>query len=90
VALGGWVRRWRVGAAATPCGGLAFAAYPGFVLVLARDLADLLAAALLLAGILALDRQRPVLAAATLTLAGLTRESTLILPLALGSCGPLM
>jgi hypothetical protein len=63
--------------------GLAFAAYPGFVLVLARDLADLLAAALLLAGILALDRQRPVVAAATLTLAGLTRESTLILPLAL-------
>ena len=43
--------------------GLAAVAYPGFVLVLARDLADLLAAALLLAGILALDRQRPVLAA---------------------------
>lgn len=63
--------------------GLAFVAYPGFVLVLARDLADLLAAALLLAGILALDRQRPVLAAATLTLAGLTRESTLVVPLAL-------
>jgi hypothetical protein len=63
--------------------GLAFAAYPGFVLVIARDLADLLAAALLLAGILALDRQRPVLAAATLTLAGLTRESALVLPLAL-------
>jgi hypothetical protein len=63
--------------------GLAFAAYPGFVLVLARDLAELLAAVLLLAGILALDRQRPVLAAATLTLAGLTRESTLVMPLAL-------
>jgi hypothetical protein len=63
--------------------GLAVAAYPGFVLVIARDLADLVAAALLLAGILALDRQRPALAAATLTLAGLTRESTLILPLAL-------
>ena len=43
--------------------GLAFAAYPGFVLVLARELAGLLAAALLLAGILALDRQRPLLAA---------------------------
>jgi hypothetical protein len=65
--------------------GLAFAAYPGFVLVIARDLADLLAAALLLAGILALDRQRPVLAAAALTLAGLTRESTLVLPLALAA-----
>jgi hypothetical protein len=63
--------------------GLAFAAYPGFVLVIARDLADLLAAVLLLAGILALDRQRPILAAAALTLAGLTRESTLVLPLAL-------
>jgi hypothetical protein len=63
--------------------GLAFAAYPGFVLVIARDLADLLAATLLLAGILALDHQRPVLAAAALTLAGLTRESTLILPLAI-------
>jgi hypothetical protein len=63
--------------------GLAFAAYPGFVLVIARDLADLLAAALLLAGILALDHQRPALAAATLTLAGLTRESTLVMPLAL-------
>jgi hypothetical protein len=63
--------------------GLAFAAYPGFVLVLARDLADLLAAALLLAGVLALDHRRPVLAAATLTLAGLTRESTLVLPVAL-------
>jgi hypothetical protein len=63
--------------------GLALAAYPGFVLVIARDLADLLAAALLLAGLLALDHQRPLLAAASLTLAGLTRESTLILPLAL-------
>ena len=63
--------------------GLAVAAYPGFVLVLARDLAELVAAALLLAGVLALDRQRPVLAAAVLTLAGLTRESTLVLPLAL-------
>jgi hypothetical protein len=63
--------------------GLAFAAYPGFVLVIARDLADLLAAALLLAGILALDGQWPILAAAALTLAGLTRESTLVVPLAL-------
>jgi hypothetical protein len=63
--------------------GLAFAAYPGFVLVIARDLAEVLAAVLLLAGILALDHQRPALAAAALTLAGLTRESTLILPLAL-------
>jgi hypothetical protein len=63
--------------------GLALAAYPGFVLVIARDLADMLAAALLVAGILALDRQRPALAAAALTLAGLTRESTLIVPLAL-------
>jgi hypothetical protein len=63
--------------------GLAFAAYPGFVLVIARDLADLLAAALLLAGLLALDRQRPILAAASLTVAGLTRESTLVVPLAL-------
>jgi hypothetical protein len=63
--------------------GLAFSAYPGFVLVLARDLADLVAAVLLLAGILAFDRQRPLLAAAALTLAGLTRESTLVLPLAL-------
>jgi hypothetical protein len=63
--------------------GLAVAAYPGFVLVLARDLADLVAAALLLVGILALDRQRPVVAAAALTLAGLTRESTLVVPLAL-------
>jgi hypothetical protein len=65
--------------------GLAFAAYPGFVLVIARDLAEVLAAALLLAGILALDRQRPALAAVTLTLAGLTRESTLIVPLALAA-----
>jgi hypothetical protein len=59
------------------------AAYPGFVLVIARDLADVVAAALLLAGLLALDHQRPLVAAASLTLAGLTRESTLILPLAL-------
>jgi hypothetical protein len=65
--------------------GLAFAAYPGFVLVIARDLADALAAALLLAGILALERQRPVLAAAALTLAALTRESTLVMPLALAA-----
>jgi hypothetical protein len=63
--------------------GLAFAAYPGFVLVLARDLADLVAAVLLLTGILALDRRRPVVAAAALTLAGLTRESTLVVPVAL-------
>ena len=80
--LGAAVARRRTGHALW---GLAFAAYPGFVLVIARDLADLLAAALLLAGVLALDRQRPVLAAVTLTVAGLTRESTLVLPLALAA-----
>jgi hypothetical protein len=55
------------------------------VLVIARDLAEVLAAALLLAGLLALDRQQPALAAATLTLAGLAREPTLIVPLALAA-----
>jgi hypothetical protein len=44
-----------------------------------------LAAALLLAGLLALDRQQPALAAATLTLAGLAREPSLIVPLALAA-----
>lgn len=66
-----------------PTWGLAFAAWPGFLVATAYDLAEPLEAALVLAGLLALRRERTWLAAVALTGAVLTRESALIIPLAI-------
>jgi len=77
---------WLGAAWARECGrhalcGLAFPAYPGFVLTLARDLSEIMTACLALAGLYALRRQRALVAAVLLTLAVLTRETALIIVL---------
>lgn len=63
--------------------GLVFALYPGFVVSVARDLAEPLAAALLLTGLVLLRRERSTWAALALTGAVLTRETTAIVPIGL-------
>ena len=65
--------------------GLAFPAYPGFVLTLGRDLSEILAACLALAGLLALRRQRGLAAGVWLALAVLARESALLIVLAVAA-----
>ena len=58
--------------------GLALAAYPGFAVSLGLDTAEIMAAALGLAALLALERQRFVWASTLFTAAMLTRETTLL------------
>jgi hypothetical protein len=58
------------------------ALYPGFLLTLARDTAEIVAVTFMLAGLLALRHQRRALAAAAWSLAVLTRETALLIPLA--------
>jgi hypothetical protein len=65
--------------------GAAFVLYPGFVVSLARDLPEPIAAAFLLAGLLLLRRSRPTAAAVVLTLAVLTRETTAVLAFGLAT-----
>ncbi|MEO7003547.1 MAG: hypothetical protein ABI068_17110, partial [Ktedonobacterales bacterium] len=64
--------------------GLAIPLYPGFVLSVARDLAEPLAAVLLITSLLLAQRRRFVAAAIALSLAILTRETMLLVALALG------
>jgi hypothetical protein len=64
--------------------GLLLASYFGLATGLARDLTEPLAAALMLAGLLAYRRRRPVLTAGLFALAVLTRETALVAPAALG------
>ena len=64
--------------------GLAFAMYPGFVYSIGFDLAEVLAAAFLLAGLLFARRRRWVATAVFLSFAVLTRETTAIVPISLG------
>jgi hypothetical protein len=63
--------------------GLVFPLYPGFVVSTARDLAEPLAAALLLSGLVSLRRGRSTWAALALTAAVLTRETTAVVPIGL-------
>ena len=65
-----------------PAWGLLFGVFSGFVVTLARDLTELLAAALVVGALLALRRERPVTAGIVLAGAVLTRETALILPVA--------
>lgn len=65
--------------------GLAFPAYPGFVLTLGRDLSEILSACLALAGLFALRRERGLAAGVLLALAVLARESALIIVLAVAA-----
>jgi len=66
-----------------PAWGLAFGAFPGFVVTISRDLTELLAATFVLAALLAQRRDRPVLVGVALSAAVLTRETALILAAAI-------
>ncbi len=63
--------------------GLVAAGWPGLLVALAYDLSEVLAAALLAATLLALRRERWRSATLLLVAAGLTRETTLVLALAI-------
>jgi hypothetical protein len=63
--------------------GLAIALVPGTAVALTRDTAEVMAAALLVAGLLAIRRDRPALAAVALAAAAVTRETTLVVPAAI-------
>lgn len=74
---------WVGGAAARRFGrhvllGLALPLYPGFVLTLARNLNEILAAVLLAGGLLAVHARRPLAGAGLLSLAVLARETTVV------------
>lgn len=58
--------------------GLAFSLYPGFLLTQSRDLAEIVEAAFVLAGIVALHQKRHTVAAAALSLAILAKETALL------------
>ena len=62
--------------------GLLFCLFAGFVVTLSRDLTELVAAALVVAALLALRKERPATAGGLLAAAVLTRETALILPVA--------
>ncbi len=64
--------------------GLLLAGYFGFFMSAGNDLTEPVAAACLLGGIIACRRGRPVLAGAAFGYGALTRETVLIVPLALG------
>jgi hypothetical protein len=70
-----------------PAWGLLLAIYPGFVYSLGFDTSEVVAASFLISAMLALRRERIVLAIAAATAAALTRETTLILPMALAFAG---
>jgi hypothetical protein len=63
--------------------GLAFAAYFGLVISVGRDTAEPLAEALMLGGLLAYRRTRPILATAAFAAGALTRETILLAPAAI-------
>jgi hypothetical protein len=60
--------------------GIAFALYPGFVLSLLRDLSEILEVFLLVSGLILINRERYNLATVFLSLAVLTRETAILLP----------
>jgi len=64
--------------------GIVFALYPGFAVSYTRDLAEILTAAWLLAGILSVLRGRHLAAALLMAAAVATRETALLVPAAVG------
>lgn len=64
--------------------GLAFVLYPGLAFSYVRDLAEILTAAWLLAGILSALRGRHLMAALLMSAAVATRETALLVPAAMG------
>lgn len=67
-----------------PLWGLVFAGFPGFLFTLRLDLSEIMATALMLAAFVALDERRSNVAAILMTLAVLTKETTLVAAAALG------
>jgi hypothetical protein len=63
--------------------GFAFSLYPGFIFTLSRDLTEIVASSLLLAGLLRLHQSRNGFSVICLTLSVLARETTLIVPVAI-------
>ena len=61
-----------------PLWGILFSFYPGFLLSLSRDLTEIMAACFVLASLLCLRKDKPVLATVLLTAAVFTRETTLL------------
>ncbi len=77
--LGGFGAALARDAGRAPLWGLVFAGYWGLLWSLSRDLTEVVTAAAIVGGLLALRRDRPLLAALALTLAVLSRESVLVL-----------
>ncbi|MDZ4857599.1 MAG: hypothetical protein SGI88_01350 [Candidatus Hydrogenedentes bacterium] len=67
--------------------GLALACYPGFVLALARDFNEILAAALVIYALCLVYRQQHWGAAGIFSLGVLTRETSVLVPVAIGITG---
>src|SRR5438132_1502710 len=70
-----------------PSWGLLFVLFPGFVYSIGFDLSEVVAAAFLAGGVLALQRRRLAVAVVLASSAVLTRETTAIFPLALVIAG---
>lgn len=77
--LGGFGAALARDAGRHPLWGLVFAGYWGLLWSLSRDLTEVVTAAAVVGGLLALRRDRPLLAAFALTVAVLSRESVLVL-----------
>lgn len=71
-------------------GGLVFPLFPGFLLTLSRDTSEIVEIAFLLAAALCLRQHRSLLAGILLTLAVLTKETALLLPLGMLLTAPFM
>lgn len=65
--------------------GIAFALYPGFILTLSRDTSEIVACMFMLATALALARERFLAASILLTFAMLTRETALLIAIAVAA-----
>ncbi len=71
----------------SPWWGLLVAGFPGFLITLGRGLSEIVACAALLGAVVAISRRSWVPATLLLTVAALTRESTLILAVAIVAVG---
>jgi hypothetical protein len=65
--------------------GLIVPGFPGFVMTIARDLSEITAACFVLSALLALRRQRPLVTGVLLSAAVLTRESTMVVVVAVAA-----
>jgi hypothetical protein len=82
-AIAGFGARYAVALNRAPFWGLMIALYPGFVISLARDTAEIVACVFLVAALLAVRLRASLLAGIALSCAVLTRETTLLAVIAL-------